>query len=117
MPARTATRTCTAATRRPRRTSGDEEGAMKRTFLAFVVAAVAVPAAAQEDFQNVTVTFGALQKDFDTNSSKFLEYRDIPQGAVVPAFRFQGKKGDYHYDLQGRDVTQGDQRYRLDVGN
>ena len=86
---------------------------MKRTFLAIAVLAVAVPAVAQEDFQDVSFTLGALQKDFDTNSSKFLEYRDIPQGMVLPALRFQGKKGGFRYDLQGRDVTQGDQQYRL----
>src|SRR6185436_5234167 len=98
-PARTVTRTCTAATRRPRPTSGDEEEAMKRTFLAFAALTVAASANAQEDFQNVSVTLGALQKYFDTNSSKFLEYRDIPQGMVLPALRFQGQKGTFRYDL------------------
>jgi Putative outer membrane beta-barrel porin, MtrB/PioB len=88
---------------------------MKRTFLAFAALALAASANAQEDFQNVSVTLGALQKDFDTNSSKFLEYRDIPQGMVLPALRFQGKKGSFRYDLQGRDVTQGDQQYLLKV--
>jgi hypothetical protein len=86
---------------------------MKRTLLATALLAVAVPAAAQQDFQDVSFTLGAQQKYFDTNSSKFLEYRDIPQGMVLPALRLQGKKGAFRYDLQGRDVSQSDQQYRL----
>lgn len=89
---------------------------MNRIFLAIAAAAVAVPAAAQEDFHDVTLTFGALQTDVDTISSKFLEYRDIPQGAVLPAFRFQGRKGALDYDLRGQDVSQDDQKYSLRLG-
>ena len=90
---------------------------MKRTFLAFAALALAGPALAQQDFQDVSITVGGLQKYFDTDSSKFLEYRDIPQGAVVPAFRFHGSKGDFRYDLQGRDVTQSDQVYLVRLSN
>src|SRR5262245_39823342 len=114
MPARTATRTCTAATRRPRPTSGDEEGAMKRTFLVAATLALVLPVTAgAQEFQHVSMTLGAWQKDFDTNSSKFLEYRDIPQGMVLPAFQFKGRKGSFRFDLQGKDVTQQDQQYLL----
>jgi hypothetical protein len=63
------------------------------------------------DFNVGFVSFGLFQRDSDTVSSKFLEYRDVPNGAVAPLFRFQGKKGDYRYDLIGHDVTQDDQRY------
>lgn len=85
---------------------------MKRYFiLAFAVLSLAGPAAAQEDFTDAELTLGVLQKDFDTNSSKFLEYRDIPQGPVAPALSFLGKKGDWRYQVWGRDVTQKDQRY------
>ena len=90
-----------------------------RTFvLAFGVLGLALPAFAQEEFGHVEVTLGGLQKDFDTNSSKFLEYRDIPQGPVAPTVGFTGKKGDWRYQLWGRDVTQKDQRYfgRADNG-
>jgi hypothetical protein len=90
---------------------------MKRTLLATALLAVALPAAAQEDFQDVSFTLGLQQKYFDTDSSKFLEYRDLPQGGVLPALRFQGKKGAFRYDLQARDVTQGDQQYRLKLEN
>src|SRR5262245_20301565 len=118
MRARTATRTCTAATLRPRRTSGAEEEAMKtNTFiLAMALLALALPAFTQ-DFETGEVTFGVLQKDPDTDSSKFLEYRDIPQGATLPAFQFRGRKGDFAYTLYGRDVTQRDQRYFFKLQN
>src|SRR4029079_17506998 len=85
---------------------------MTRTFAFVPVLALALlPSAYAQDFENVSVTFGGLQKYFDTDSSKSLWYRDLPQGGVLPAFRFQGRKGDVRYDLQGLDVTQKDQRY------
>jgi hypothetical protein len=92
---------------------------MKRTFFAAAALALAAagPATAQDDFQDVSITLGALQKDFDTTSSKFLEYRDIPQGMVLPSLRFHGKKGAFRYDVQGRDVTQADQQYGLRLEN
>jgi hypothetical protein len=91
---------------------------MKRSFIfVFAVLALAAPAAAQEDFEEGELTFGLLQKDFDTISSKFLEYRDIPQGPVVPNVGLTGKKGDWRYRLWGRDVTQKDQRYFGAVDN
>jgi hypothetical protein len=85
---------------------------MKRNgFLALALAALALPALAQEDFEEADVTLGVLRKDFDTDSSKFLEYRDVPQGPVAPEVDFRGKKGQWRYQLFGRDVTQKDQRY------
>jgi hypothetical protein len=85
---------------------------MKRLCaFAAAVLALAIPALAQEDFDEGELTLGILQKDFDTNSSKFLEYRDIPQGPVASAIGLQGRKGDWRYQLFGRDVTQKDQRY------
>jgi hypothetical protein len=80
-------------------------------LLVLALAALAFPAFAQEDFDEATVTLGVLQKSFDTDSSKFLEYRDIPQGPVAPELSFLGKKGSWRYQLVGRDVTQDDQRY------
>jgi hypothetical protein len=72
------------------------------------------PAAAEDtapDFTDVSVTIGAAQKDPDTDSSKFLEYRDIPQGGVLPYFASRGKKGDFRWALVAKDVTQKDQTY------
>ncbi|HET7290914.1 MAG TPA: MtrB/PioB family outer membrane beta-barrel protein, partial [Vicinamibacteria bacterium] len=91
---------------------------MKRNFiLAIAVSTLGLPALAQEDFQTGEMTFGVLQKDPDTDSSKFLEYRDIPQGAVAPYFNVQGRKGSFWYTLTGRDVTQRDQRYLFKLQN
>jgi len=84
---------------------------MKRIVISFTVFALALPALAQEDFNVGTVTFGLQQRDVNTLSSKYFEYRDIPDGGVAPYFSFKGKKGDYRYDFYGRDVTQKDQRY------
>jgi MtrB/PioB family decaheme-associated outer membrane protein len=71
------------------------------------------PIDAQEgsDFSLGVFTIGLWQREADTISSKFLEYRDIPNGAVAPYFRMQGKKGSYRYDFIGHDVTQQDQQY------
>jgi hypothetical protein len=71
----------------------------------------AVEAQEGADFHVGLFSFGVWQRDSDTVSSKFLEYRDIPNGAVAPLFRFQGKKGDFRYDLIGHDVSQKDQQY------
>ena len=92
---------------------------MRKHFLfALVLASLALPSAAQEDdFSYGEVTLGALQRDSDTDSSKFLEYRDIPQGGVMPYLRFEGKKGELRWDLRAADVTQKDQRYFLRFGN
>lgn len=100
---------------------------MKRiTILSIAALGLAVPALAQQaappvaptpaavevpDFNTGTVSFGLQQYDVDTVSSKFFEYRDIPNGGTAPYFSFQGKKGDYRYDFFGKDVTQKDQRY------
>jgi Putative outer membrane beta-barrel porin, MtrB/PioB len=90
---------------------------MKRTRLPLVVLlAFCPPAFAQEeDYSFGSGSIGLLQRDSDTISSKFLEYRDIPQGAVAPLFTFDGKKGDFRYSFLGRDITQKDQLYFLNL--
>jgi hypothetical protein len=79
----------------------------------------AAPAAARADlvpdFKDVSVTIGGIQRDVDTGSSKFFEYRDIPNGGVLPLLRFQGKNGELRWDFRATDVTQKDQTYYLDV--
>ena len=84
---------------------------MKRIAISFAVLGLALPALAQEDFHVGTVSFGLQQRDVNTLSSKYFEYRDIPNGGIAPFFSFKGKKGDYRYDFFGRDVTQKDQSY------
>ena len=84
---------------------------MKSIIIASAFVALALPALAQEDFSTGEITLGLQQRDVNTISSKFFEYRDIPQGAVTQSFRFAGKKGDFRYDFLGSEVTQKDQRY------
>src|SRR5215831_7746254 len=67
------------------------------------------------DFKSVDVTIGAIQRSNDTGSSKFFEYRDIPNGGVVPHLDFAGKSGDFRWQLDARDVTQKDQSYFLNA--
>jgi MtrB/PioB family decaheme-associated outer membrane protein len=59
------------------------------------------------------VTLGALQNDVDTLSSKFTEYRDVPDGVVAPVFKLRGDFRGMIYDARGENVRQHDQRYRL----
>jgi hypothetical protein len=51
----------------------------------------------------------------DGHSPEFLEYRDVPQGVTLPAFRLSGRAKGFDYDLAGRDAIQDDQRYRARV--
>jgi MtrB/PioB family decaheme-associated outer membrane protein len=69
-----------------------------------------------EDWKAGTLSLGAQQTDSDTISSKFTEYREVPNGAVAPYFRFQGKKNDLRYDFIGENVQQTDQRFRMRLG-
>jgi len=84
---------------------------MNRLAFAAALLALAVPGFAQEDYEEGEVSFGIIQTDSDTISSKFQEYRDLPDGAVAPSFRFRGKDGDFKYDIQAFDISQRDQRY------
>ena len=70
-----------------------------------------------EDFLTGEVRLGAGQKDVDSNSSKFLEYRDIPNGAVGHYFRVFGQKNGLRYDLLGGNIQQRDAFYRTRIGN
>ena len=69
-----------------------------------------------EDWKSGTVSFGAQQTDSNSISSKFMEYRDVPNGVIAPYFRFQGKKNDLSYDFLGENVKQTDQRFRMRIG-
>jgi MtrB/PioB family decaheme-associated outer membrane protein len=92
---------------------------MKRAFILTVaLLAAALPALAEDpnDFSWGTITVGAFQTDSDTTSSKFLEYRDIPEGGVLPYFRYEGKKKDFRWDIKGADLTQRDQQYFFTLG-
>src|SRR5262245_56258472 len=95
----------------------------KASMLTIVWSAAAATALAQtpapspspmpDDFQTGEVSLGVGQTDSDTLSSKFEEYRDLPNGVVAPFFRFRGEKDGFHWDVAGRDVQERDQRYWL----
>ena len=59
------------------------------------------------------VEVGLFQKDVDTISSKFTEYRDVPNGLAVPFFALRGHRGDLRYMAAGRGVRQDDQQFAL----
>jgi MtrB/PioB family decaheme-associated outer membrane protein len=56
------------------------------------------------------------QVNVDTISSKFIEYRDVPNGLMVNFFSIRGHHGDLRYMAAGRGIQQEDQQYafRLD---
>ena len=82
-----------------------------------ILALAALPAVAQEDFFDGEVDVSLVQTDSDTISSKFFEYRDLSEGARLSFGRLQGKKGDFKYDLAGRNIGLEDQGYRLKLSN
>ena len=57
------------------------------------------------------IQLGGILKDVDTISSKFTEYRDVPNGVVVPFFNIRGHRGNLRYSAAGRNVQQGDQQF------
>jgi hypothetical protein len=57
-------------------------------------------------------TLGVSQTDSDTTSSKFLEYREIPNGLFAPNFRFAGETSKLRYDVWGLSVRQKDQAFK-----
>lgn len=72
-------------------------------------------APASDDFQTGEIQIAVGQTDSDTLSSKFEEYRDLPNGLVIPWFRFQGLDKGFRWDFAGRDVRERDQQFRLDL--
>ena len=90
---------------------------MKHTILLLGATLAALPAGAADaipkDYEYGEFTLGLIAKHVDTNSSKYLEYRDIPNGFVVPLFRLDGQKNGLRYDLFASDAREKDQRYRF----
>ena len=58
------------------------------------------------------VDIGVRGRDIDTESSRFDEYRAVPNGPVIPFARFKGEK-DFAFDFVGEDMFRDDGRYRL----
>jgi MtrB/PioB family decaheme-associated outer membrane protein len=68
---------------------------------------------AAPEFAEHRIDFGLQNADADTLSSRFREYRDLPNGVFLPYARFLGDTGKLRYDLRGRNVLQQDASYRL----
>jgi hypothetical protein len=83
---------------------------MKRALFALALALATGPVLAQDavptNFQFGEIDFGASARSEDTNSSKFLEYRDVPNGFVLPLFRLDGQKDGFRYNLFGSDARE-----------
>jgi MtrB/PioB family decaheme-associated outer membrane protein len=58
------------------------------------------------------IDFGLQGVETDTSSSRFQEYRDVPNGIVIPFARFAGDS-KFPYDVVAENVLQRDARYRL----
>jgi MtrB/PioB family decaheme-associated outer membrane protein len=86
----------------------------KTVTLTVVLAGACALAPAQmvTDSNRGEFSLGASQTDSNTLSSKFLEYRDIPNGLFSPQFRFSGEKNAFRYDVFGLNVRQKDQAFR-----
>jgi Putative outer membrane beta-barrel porin, MtrB/PioB len=56
------------------------------------------------------VTVGVLGAS-DVDSSKFYEYRDVPEGVYVPCFNLFSTSSKVDFNLFGYNVRQSDQRY------
>ena len=80
------------------------------------VLARAQEAPTAENWNTGEISLGLFQSDEDTLSSKWLEYRDIPDGITAPYVRFRGDKNGLRYDFVGSWIQQTDQQYRLRLG-
>jgi MtrB/PioB family decaheme-associated outer membrane protein len=72
------------------------------------------PAEATYDFM---VDFGFQAVHNDTGSGKFTEYRDVPNGGVLPLFRVRSTGGTYDFQLTGENTARTDQRYTFRVNS
>ena len=84
---------------------------------AFLAATSLVQAQMATDSHRGEFTLGVSQTDSNTPSSKFLEFRDIPNGLFAPHFRFSGEKNALRYDVWGINVRQKDQAFKGFVEN
>jgi MtrB/PioB family decaheme-associated outer membrane protein len=90
------------------------------TVLAGTLLGWAGPAAADEAFKITvdSVDLGILDKDADTRSAKFQEYRDLSSGFDLTNLRIHGEEdgGNRHLFVRADKVGRDDARYGLDYG-
>jgi MtrB/PioB family decaheme-associated outer membrane protein len=72
-----------------------------------------VPPGTRFAVRNVVIGVGGRNEE--TTSSKFMEYRSFPNGAVLPYLRFFGE-GDLSYDISARNALQDDSWYGVRLG-
>jgi MtrB/PioB family decaheme-associated outer membrane protein len=61
------------------------------------------------------IDFGAQRLSIDTESSKFDEYRDVPDGAPLSFFGLSSVADQGRYVITGEDVGQRDVRYTIEA--
>ncbi|HEV7239231.1 MAG TPA: MtrB/PioB family outer membrane beta-barrel protein [Thermoanaerobaculia bacterium] len=61
------------------------------------------------------IDFGAQRLTIDTESSKFDEYRDVPDGALLSFFGLSSITDNARYVITGEDAGQQDVRYALEA--
>ncbi|OFW11336.1 MAG: hypothetical protein A3H96_18800 [Acidobacteria bacterium RIFCSPLOWO2_02_FULL_67_36] len=69
-----------------------------------------VPALPAPNWFQGDVNLMPLGRD-DVSSSKFQEYRVVPNGMSMPVFSLQGSRNDKEFALAGKNISQKDQRY------
>ena len=80
-------------------------------------AATQIPGTTAKDvtttYHSGSVTLGGQAVDLSGDSSKFQEYREVPDGVVAPASHFFGRTPDFSYDFRGYTIREDDLRYTL----
>ena len=89
--------------------------------LAVAIALLATPAQAQEfKLGDYTISgdleMGVRQLQGERKSSRFNEFRDIPQGLFFPDLRLDINKPGYYYELRAQELLENDQDLRFSLG-
>lgn len=63
------------------------------------------------------ISFGFMEMDVDSDSSKWQEYRDLSSGFTIPFLNIEGRAGDDRFlDFQAENVRYDDARYTFAYG-
>lgn len=84
-------------------------------FVAMGLLMAASTVAAQQKAPAITsggeITFRSLGQDFGVESSKFTEYREVPNGLAIPHLNIWSSGGKIDFNLTGYNVQQKDQQF------
>ncbi|HET7747137.1 MAG TPA: MtrB/PioB family outer membrane beta-barrel protein, partial [Vicinamibacteria bacterium] len=64
-------------------------------------------------FATGRVDFGLQGRESDTRSSRFLEYRELPNGPLAHSLRLAGRRERFLYDVSAQNLFRDDARYRV----